>query len=93
MINLARNSRILAEFRTKSAQETTMGQARKTQTYSDEAVADFGARLKKLQADVNNRLAAMDTGLLAGFTKTAVLGSKKTALPAGFARYRAKSGG
>jgi hypothetical protein len=69
-----------------------MGQGRKTQTYSDETVSDLGTRLKKLQADVNRRLAAMDTGLLAGFTKTATLGSKNTAMPVGFARYRTKSG-
>jgi hypothetical protein len=91
MINLARNPRILAVFRSKLAQETIMGQARKTQAYSDEAVSDFGDRLKELQDDVNRRLAAMDAGPLAGFTKSAASGSKTTAMPVGFARYR-KSG-
>jgi hypothetical protein len=69
-----------------------MGQVPKTHL-SDETVSDFGARLKKLQADVNRRLSTMNTDPLGSFTKQAAAGTKMSAMPAGFARHRAKNGG
>ena len=68
-----------------------MGQIRKTQAYADEAVSDFGTRLKKLQVDVNRRLAEMKSGPLAGFGKDTASASKSTAMPPGLTRYRSSS--
>lgn len=69
-----------------------MGQIRKTQAYADEVVSDFGTRLKKLQVEVNRRLAEMKTGPLAGFSKNTASASKSTAMPLGLTRYRSNSG-
>jgi hypothetical protein len=69
-----------------------MGQARKTQPSADAALSDLETNLRKLQAEINRRLAAMDRNPLNAFRKRAGAGSTTSVISANLARYRATSG-